>query len=251
MRCKVDTLPLHREDGYALHPERLEGQLNSTAYDMVVIVNPNSPTGGHVPRRELEKILERVPRTTRVWIDETYVEFAGTGESLESFAVHSANVVVCKSMSKVYGLSGARAAYLCAPATLAHALREITPPWAVSLPAQVAAVNALDDPDYYSERYRETHLLRDDLTRSLREAGFEVSPSVTNFLLCHLPAGSPSAALVSQRSRDRGLYLRTGREIAEVLGEDTLRIAVKDSTTNEKMMAILRWATQPKIRQNI
>lgn len=250
VRCHVDTLSLRREEGYVLHLDRLEAQLASAVYDLVVIVNPNSPTGRHVSRQELEKILGRIPSRTRVWIDETYVEYAGAGESLENFAAHSKNVVVCKSMSKVYALSGARAAYLCAPATLAHALREITPPWAVSLPAQVAAVNALEDPDYYSERYRETHQLREDFVWCLREAGFEVCPSVSNFLLCHLPGGAPSAALVSQRSRARGLYLRTGNEISEVLREDVLRIAVKDSITNKKMMAILQLAMQPEIRQN-
>jgi histidinol-phosphate/aromatic aminotransferase/cobyric acid decarboxylase-like protein len=244
VRCRVDRVPLRHEDSYALRLDTFEAQLKLAAYDLVVIVNPNSPTGHHVPRLELEKLLMRIPTRTRIWVDETYVEYAGPGESLEAFAARSQNVVVCKSMSKVYALSGVRVAYLCAPAPMACALREIMPPWAVSLPAQVAAVNALEDPDYYAARYRETHQLRDDLASSLRKAGLEVCPSIANFLLCQLPAGSPTAARVSQRSRVRGLYFRPGNEISQTLGENTLRVAVKDGPANQRIVTILQWAMQ-------
>jgi histidinol-phosphate/aromatic aminotransferase/cobyric acid decarboxylase-like protein len=206
---------------------------------LAVIVNPNSPTGRHVARRKLERVLARIPIRTRIWIDETYVEYAGLGESLEDIAAQSQNMVVCKSMSKVYALSGARAAYLCAPPTIARSLRRVTPPWAVSLPAQVAAIKALDDPDYYGFRYKETHQMREALAISLRALGFEVCPGMANFLLCHLPAGAPSATVVSQRSRAHGLYFRTGRDISQSLAEDVLRIAVKDSATNVRIAEIL------------
>jgi histidinol-phosphate/aromatic aminotransferase/cobyric acid decarboxylase-like protein len=65
-------------------------------------------------------------------------------------AVNSENAFVCKSMSKVCALSGARVAYLCAGTHLLEDLRSVTPPWVVSLPAQVAAVHALIDNEYYS-----------------------------------------------------------------------------------------------------
>ena len=174
--CRVDRLTLRRDDAYALSLSALEAQLSAEAYDMAVIVNPNSPTGRHVARRDLEGVLSRIPIRTRIWIDETYVEYAGLGESLEDIAAQSQNIVVCKSMSKVYALSGVRAAYLCAPPTIARSLRRVTPPWAVSLPAQVAAIKALDDPDYYESRYRETHQLREEFAISLRALGFESSP---------------------------------------------------------------------------
>ena len=76
-------------------------------------------------------------------------------------------MVVCKSMSKVYALSGARVAYLCGPARLIEPLRPLNPPWAVSLPGQVAAVMALQDPDYYARCYQQTHQLRAELRRGL------------------------------------------------------------------------------------
>src|SRR5207253_9009683 len=139
------------------------------------------PTGRHVPRAELERVLHRAPARTRIWLDETYVEYVGAGrrsatdgggdESTERFAARSENVIICKSMSKVYALSGARVAYLCAGAHQLEDLRAITPPWVVSLPAQVAAVRALEAPDYYAARYAETANLREQLAAGLALLG--------------------------------------------------------------------------------
>jgi histidinol-phosphate/aromatic aminotransferase/cobyric acid decarboxylase-like protein len=115
VRCTVDRFLLSPADDYELHMAALGLDIADVAYDLVVIVNPNSPTGRHVEGSSMEDFLALVHARTRVWIDEIYVDYAGPGESLEAFAASSRNVVVCKSMSKVYALSGARAAYLCAP----------------------------------------------------------------------------------------------------------------------------------------
>jgi histidinol-phosphate/aromatic aminotransferase/cobyric acid decarboxylase-like protein/GNAT superfamily N-acetyltransferase len=237
--CTVDRLALSREDGYAVDLPRLEAAL-ADGYDLVVLVNPNSPTGRHVPRAQLERILSRVPLRTRVWVDETYVEYAGAGESLERFAARSENVIVCKSMSKVYALSGARAAYLCAGPHQLEELRAITPPWVVSLPAQVAAVRALQDPGYYAARYVETAALRQELAMQLRALGWEVLPGIANFLLCHLPDDGPAAASIVRRCRKEGLFLRDAAVMGTRLGTHALRLAVKDAATIQRMMAILR-----------
>src|SRR5437870_7625071 len=154
-------------------------------YDWVVLVNPNSPTGQHLPRHEFQPILQAVHAPTRIWIDETYVDYVGPDESLESFAARSRNIVVCKSMSKVYALSGVRAAYLCGPAHLVRELRSIAPPWAVSLPGQLAACEALRSLPYYRERWNETRTLRDALRADLLALGWDVLPGCANFLLCH------------------------------------------------------------------
>lgn len=239
VHCQVERLSLSGENHYRVDCDELVAQAQR-GYDLIVLVNPNSPTGQHVPRDEMEQILRRIPATTRVWIDETYVEYAGPNASLERFAVTRPNVVVCKSMSKVYALSGVRAAYLCGAAPILEALRAITPPWAVSLPAQVAAVTALQDPDYYAAKYAETHCLREELAEQLAErAGWEIIPGVANFLLCRLPADGPSAATVVKASRARGLFVRDAAVMGRNLGSHALRIAVKDRATNHKMLEIL------------
>jgi histidinol-phosphate/aromatic aminotransferase/cobyric acid decarboxylase-like protein len=239
VRCRVDRLTLERESHYQLNLEEFQ-RLAGRGYDLIVLVNPNSPTGQHVPRVELEKVLRAAAPGTRIWVDETYIEYAGQNESLEAFAAASPNVVVCKSMSKVYALSGARAAYLCGAAAVMEELRAINPPWAVSLLGQVAAVAALKDPEYYAARYAETHRLRDELAEQIAGLiGWEVLPGVANFLLCHLPEDGPDAAAIVKQCRARGLFLRDAGAMGRGVGKHTLRMAVKDEETNQRMLRIL------------
>ena len=187
---------------------------------------------------DLWEVLRRVPASTCVWIDETYVDYVGSEHSFEPLAAASRNVVVCKSMSKVYALSGLRAAYLCGPRHLIDELRAITPPWAVSLPAQVAAVNALQDSSYYRQRYAETHRYRGELSHRLTELGFEVTPAVANFLLCRLPDSGISVTEFVKRCRARNLFVRDVSNMG--VSERAVRIAVKDKLTNDRMLRIVR-----------
>lgn len=239
--CRVDRFPLSWDAQFRVDLDRL-GIALSSGYDLVVLVNPNSPTGQHIPREQLEPLLRRVSAKTRVWVDETYVDYVGSDQSLETFAAKSENVVVCKSMSKVYALSGARVAYLCAGAHQLEALRAMTPPWVVSLPAQVAAVKALESPGYYAARFVETRALREKLAEDLGELGWKVLPSVANFLLCELPDGGMAASELVDYCRGQGLYLRDPGNMGCASSRQLIRMAVKDADTNERMVGILREA---------
>jgi len=239
--CRVvDRFVLHREDRYRLDLEALETALEK-GYDLLILVNPNNPTGRHIPRAQLEPLLRRLPPETRCWVDEAYLEYVGAEQTLEPLATELPNVVVCKSLSKVYALSGARAAYLVGPEPLVHDLRRHTPPWAVGLLAQVAAVAALQAPEYYADRYRETHTLREALAAGLRAhcPGLDVLSGATNSVLCHLPTDGPDAAAVVAHCRNQDLFLRDVRGMGPSVGSRVFRIAVKDAATQERILEIL------------
>jgi histidinol-phosphate/aromatic aminotransferase/cobyric acid decarboxylase-like protein len=236
--CRVERLTLRREHGYEIPVSALEHAL-SLPYDLVVLVNPNSPTGRHLPAKTMVSLLANIRPTTRVWIDETYVDFVDSAESLEQFAARSPNIIVCKSMSKAYALSGARVAYLCASPQQLEELRAFTPPWAVSLVAQVAAVRALESPDYYASRWRETARLRTGLADEIGKLGWEVIPGLANFLLCHLPESGPEARQIAAKCRARGLFVRDAAGMGAGIGNHAIRLAVKDAETNRRMLAIL------------
>ena len=239
IHCKVTSFPLHRSNDYEVDLDELVEQLAGD-YDLFIWVNPNSPTGKHVSRPAVEKVLHQVDANTRVWIDETYVEYAGADQSLESFAVNNRNVLVCKSMSKVYALSGLRVAYLCANPHQLEALRQVTPPWAVSLPAQVAATHALREDQYYQARYQQTHELRRELIVGLAVLGLaDVVHGVANFVLVQLPPGGRTAAQLVKVCRQRQLFIRDASGMGCTLGPYAVRIAVKDQKTNLRMLAIL------------
>ena len=76
--ARIDRWKLSRALNYDIDGPSLAATL-ATGYDWVVLVNPNSPTGRHLPRRILERILTSAPATTRFWIDETYVDYVGAG----------------------------------------------------------------------------------------------------------------------------------------------------------------------------
>ncbi|MDN3294320.1 aminotransferase class I/II-fold pyridoxal phosphate-dependent enzyme [Streptomyces ficellus] len=242
--CRVDRFRLRREDGWRIDPARLSAAVGSGRYDLVVVVNPNNPTGRHAPAAELRSVIAAAPARTRWWIDEAYLGYADLTESLAGLAASDPRVVVCSSLSKMYALSGMRAAYLVAEPTTAARLRRWTPPWPVSLPAQLAAVAALRDPAYYSDCWLRTHALRRHLAADL--AGLDeavvVEEAVANFLTVTLPSGGPSAADVVNECRRHDVYLRDLSPLSSAYQGRTVRIAVKDTAENARIVAAFRAA---------
>jgi len=237
--CTVESVVGKSANGFRMNLDQLAEQVTRGGYDAVVLVNPNSPTGTLLSRPELTKLFTRCAGT-RFWVDETYIEFAGAEHSVEQFAAKSDNVFVCKSMSKAYALSGLRAAYMVGPESEIAKLGKLLPPWSVSLPAQVAAVAALSSADYYNKQYRRTAELREQLAAGLGErCGIIAFPSVTNCLLCELPAGAPDAADIVRRARKQNVFLRSGEEIHSSLGPRTIRIAVKGPEMNQRVIEVL------------
>ncbi|MDV9177214.1 aminotransferase class I/II-fold pyridoxal phosphate-dependent enzyme [Streptomyces sp. W16] len=240
--CRVDRFRLRREDGWRIDPDRLSAAVGSGGYDLVVVVNPNNPTGRHVPAAQLRSLIAAAPARTRWWIDEAYLGYVGLAESLADLAATDPRVVVCSSLSKMYALSGMRAAYLVAEPATAARLRRWTPPWPVSLPAQLAAVAALRDPAYYSDRWLHTHALRRQLAADL--AGLDedatVEEAVANFLTVILPTGGPSAAQVVNECRRHDVYLRDLSPLSSLYQGRGVRIAVKDTAENARIVAAFR-----------
>lgn len=243
--CRVDRLTLNPDDDFRLDPADLRTAL-ARGYDFVALVNPNNPSGHHLPRPILLDALRAAPPYTRLWIDEAYVDYAGPDQSLERDAARSNNLIVCKSLSKAYALSGARAAYLVAPPAIAADLRALTPPWAVSLPAQVAAVAALGASRYYAAQHAQTHRLRARLADGLRalDAG-RIVEGVINSVLWLLDASAPAAHDLVESCRARGLFLRDCATIDPRFGPRAVRIAVKDEPTLARMLDIIAAALAP------
>ncbi|MBG0829722.1 aminotransferase class I/II-fold pyridoxal phosphate-dependent enzyme [Planomonospora sp. ID67723] len=236
--CRADRFTLRRAEGWRIDPDRLGDALRER-YDLVVLVNPNNPTGVHLDAGDLRQVLAAAPGGTRFWVDEAYVGYAGPGQSLEPYAATAGNTVVCTSMSKMYALSGLRAAYLTGPPRIAAELRRWSPPWAVSLPAQIAAVHALRDPGYYAGRWAQTAALRGELAAALAaiDQDAHVQESVANFVLLTLPRRGPGAARLVRRCRDQGVFLRDLSPMSPAFEGRTVRIAVRDAAANSPTAA--------------
>jgi histidinol-phosphate/aromatic aminotransferase/cobyric acid decarboxylase-like protein len=237
--AQVDHLRLDPDDDWRLDLDALRRTVRRHPYDLVVIVNPANPSGGHVDPAALWDVVGSAPPTTLFWIDEAYVDYVGRAGSSERTAAASTNVIVCKSLSKVYALSGVRAAYLAAPPALAAELRRWSPPWPVSLPGQIAAVRALQDEPYYEGRWRLTASLRRDLADGLRErAGLVVSESCANFVTVRLPRGTTAAA-VCREVESAGVFLRDLTPLSSDYRGRHVRAAVRGPADNARVTAAI------------
>ena len=238
IRCARSVLLSER--GFDVDPEAYLKELESA--DLAILVNPNSPTGRAVSRDFLRAVLDALPRFGWLVVDETYGDFAGEDSSVERWVEHEEKLVVVRSLSKFWALSGVRAGYLAAHPGVARRLLPYNPPWAVGLVAQVAAVEALRDVGYYRAMAEKTRVLRGELASGLSSIpGLRVIPSVTNFLLLELPTTTDAAEVVESAKR-RGVFLRNcDAQMHHATGR-LVRTAVKDAAANARIVAAMREA---------
>ncbi|MBI5705387.1 MAG: histidinol-phosphate aminotransferase family protein [Armatimonadetes bacterium] len=208
---------------------------------MVALVNPNSPTGVSMPKNEIQALLEGLDADTTLWVDETYIDFAPGDQSVEPLVAAHRYLVVAKSMSKFYALSGLRVGYLVCNEGLADRLRQLSPPWPVGLLSQVAAVRALQSPGYYRQKALETAALREALFRSLSKIReIRPFPSEANFILCRLEG--LTASEVCARAETSGVFLRNCDSLSERFQDRFVRTAVKGEEENARILEALSQA---------
>lgn len=175
---------------------------------LVFIANPDNPVGTYVNAKRFKAFLDRVPKHVIVVADEAYYEFArgrrDYPDTLSMLADHK-NLVVSRTFSKAYGLSGMRVGYAVADPSIAAALNKVREPFNVNLLAQVAAVAALDDKAHLKKTVEMTDEGREYLTHELKELGCDVVPTATNFILADMKA---DASKINEKLLREGVIVR-------------------------------------------
>lgn len=236
--CQIHRFTLSKHDCFSINVESLRTEFGK-GYDWIFLVNPNSPTGSVLGYSEMSVLIDSLHANSKLWVDETYIDYVGSSESVESIVPQKDRVIVCKSLSKCFGLSGLRVAYLCGTESLIDQVRQVTPPWVLGLPTQIAVVEALQVRDYYEDCWAETKRLRVALEKSLSLVGVTVINSQANFLLCELKDRSVSARRLIERCRIRSLFLRDLSSFGGQIDAHTFRVSVKDASTNERIVRII------------
>lgn len=174
---------------------------------LIFVCNPNNPTSTVVDPDALARFVDAVPSHILIALDEAYVEYVRDGmlpNSLELALGHS-NVVVLRTLSKAYGLAGLRVGYAVAHPDLITALDKVVMPFAVTNVAQAAAIASLEASDELMARTDALVVERTRVSDALREAGFELPPSQSNFVW--LPLGSRTMDFTEQAA-DAHLVVR-------------------------------------------
>ncbi|GAA3411031.1 histidinol-phosphate transaminase [Paenibacillus hodogayensis] len=197
---KIVSVPT--DDDFRLEP----GKLAEPSPQAIIIANPNAPTGLYVEAEQIERLLNDFRGL--VVVDEAYIDFVPEGTSVIGLTKRYSNLIVLRTFSKAYGLSGARIGYAVADERLIAAMAKGRETFSVNAVAQLAAEAALTDPAYTSltvERINRTH---EAFRAALTDTGWRAWPSFTNFLLATPPSDGPTAQEIYQRLLDRHIYVR-------------------------------------------
>jgi histidinol-phosphate aminotransferase len=206
---------------------------------LFLLANPNNPTGAHVGRADLERILRALPERTIAVLDEAYVEFPDASDYVSALQLRSLheNTIVLRTFSKAYGLAAFRVGYAIAPAHLVGYIERVRAPFNVGSASLAAARAALADPEHVRRYVELNRSERARVTRELTALGFKVAPSQANFVL--VDTGRPGKELYDRLLRKGVIVRPMPPPIAS-----WLRITVGLPAENERLFAALREITE-------
>jgi len=151
---------------------------------LIILANPNNPTGTLISFTDIQKLLENIPKTTLVVIDEAYHEYAAEFYQADNLALlkkHN-NLVITRTFSKVYGLAALRIGYAISQPEIIQWLQRIQLPFFVNFAALEAASAALSDQDFVQETLRIQAQVHVQLQAGLSALNIRWTPSATNFI---------------------------------------------------------------------
>lgn len=151
---------------------------------MVLVCNPNNPTGTVVREQELAAFLDRVPDDVLVVLDEAYIEYVRDPQVPNGLDLYRdrPNVAVLRTFSKAYGLAAVRLGVLFAHPHVTAGIRKTLVPFAVNHLAQAAGIASLDAEDELLERVAINVKERERVREALVESGWTVPPTEANFV---------------------------------------------------------------------
>lgn len=198
-----------REEDFSLDPDVARAAIAEHAPSVVLLASPNNPTGTALGLDVVRAVLdaaEQVPGGCVVVVDEAYGEFRreGTPSALTLLAAYP-HLAVARTMSKAFGMAGARLGYLAADGALVDALRVVRLPYHLSAVSQAVARAALAHTGELMAQIGSLRAERDATVAWLRERGLAVADSDANFALFGV-FDEPRA--VWQGLLDRGVLIR-------------------------------------------
>lgn len=173
---------------------------------LVFIANPNNPTGTMVAAERLETFIASLPAHVLVVLDEAYNEYLPTEVRVETvpWLDRYPNLVITRTLSKIYGLAGLRVGYAFAAAEVADLMNRVREPFNVNSVALAAAAAALGDTEFVRKSYEVNRAGMKQLTEGLCALGLTFIPSYGNFVTFEVR----DAAVVFRRLLEAGVIVR-------------------------------------------
>jgi len=221
-----------RQNPKKLNPD-FSWQVPATCHDaLFYLANPNAPTSLRASTETVAALCKNASGV--VLIDEAYADFARGNCMALATAPDNTNTLVMRTLSKSFSLAGLRFGYCVGPAPLIHALYKIKDSYNVNMLTATLALAALNDLPHMRANVSKIIATRERLAHALRERGFTMPDSETNFLFARPPDGK--AVQLLQHLRDRKILVRHFDFPAT---REHIRITVGTDAEADALLAVL------------
>jgi histidinol-phosphate aminotransferase len=240
------AVPLAEDDGLDL--EAMAAAVDERTR-LVLVCNPNNPTGVYRAADEVERLLDALPEDLAVVVDEAYFDFVDRPDAgrVMSMARERPNLLVTRTFSKAHGLCGLRVGYGVGAPALVEAIDRVRQPFNTNALAQAAALESLRHPAALAERVRVVLAERARVAAALEALDTGFTPSQANFILLAAEPGDDAPGPgVHQRLLANGVIVRDGASLG---CSGRLRVTVgapEDNTAFLAAYAEARGAVRPR-----
>ena len=233
------TIPT-RNDGYDL--DGIAAAINDKT-GLVILANPNNPTGTMFDADATEAFLKRVPEHVLVVLDEAYSDFAEYfanrrkivwSRSFNYVRAGRVNVVVLRTFSKAYGLAGIRLGYACGHPELLRHVARIRSSFSISVLAEAAGLAAIKDQDHVRRTLENNATGAAWLLERFAELGLRAAPTSANFVYFEIDDSADAFAL---RMQNEGVIVRS---LVPWGIPNGIRVTIGTPDQNEKFLAALK-----------
>lgn len=205
---------------------------------LVIICNPNNPTGTYIPVERIGAFLERVPDHVTVILDEAYIEMQTVDDPSSSLDLRKRfqNLVLLRTFSKVHGLAGLRCGYAIGPARFRAAVDAVRQPFSVNLLAQAAGAEAILHTDHVADRVVKTVAERLEVEGELQRLGLATAQTQTNFSWISLGDQDTDDGEVVDALGREGVIVRGGTPLG---GPGHIRVSYGTEAENRRFCEAL------------
>ena len=243
---QIDYFPLREEEGFNVNVENLISGLER-GYDLLIMCNPNNPTGKFLPLTEMERIIGKCnEKETKLFVDEAFIEFVegGTKKSVVNAKVNKKNLFVVRAFTKFFAIPGLRLGYgICLDEDITFAMDEKKEPWSVNNIAELAGITVLDDSEYIERTERWIKEEKEYVYKKLQSIdGIKPYETEVNFILVkiedNIVKSGINAGKLKEVMLEKGILIRDASNF-KYLDESYFRLAIKDRKDNNKIIDTL------------
>ncbi|MFC1690876.1 histidinol-phosphate transaminase [Nanoarchaeota archaeon] len=221
---------INYDDNLNFPTENVLKSLNSKT-KIVVLVNPNNPTGTSIKREDIEKILKKAKKAL-VFIDEAYYPFSK--QTAIDLIKNYDNLIIARTFSKAFGLAGLRVGFLVSASVNIENMEKVLSPYSVNRVAVIAAVATLQDIQYVENYADEVRVSKELLYEFLESKGIDYWNSAANFVLANF---GKDCDKTEKKLKANGILVRSRTN--DVMLEGCLRITVGTKAQTKQLIAIL------------